>query len=100
MQSGMSVHDSIALMGMHIPGISLSLFVSWLHLDSQSAISSYGPGLYTILVLYSCIVVVFEPCVIGLHHLFLNVATSSLWSVIMLPSWANSSCEIFLGHVI
>ena len=34
MQSGMSIHDSIALMVMHMPGISSSPFVLWLCLNS------------------------------------------------------------------
>ena len=52
MQSDMLVHDSIALMVMHMPGISLSLLVSWLCLDSQSAVNICGPGFYSILLLY------------------------------------------------
>ena len=44
-QSSTSMHDSIAFMLMLIPGISLSLFVSWLCLDSHSAMKSSGPGL-------------------------------------------------------
>ena len=33
---GVSAHDSIALVVMQVPGISLTLFVSWLCLDSHS----------------------------------------------------------------
>ena len=43
MQCGISVHYSIKFMVMHIHGISLSLFVSWLCLDSQSAIKELWP---------------------------------------------------------
>ena len=52
MQSGMFVPDSIMLMVMHMPGICSSLFVSWLCLDSQSAMNSCGPGLYSIFRLH------------------------------------------------
>ena len=52
MQSGMSLHESIALMVMHMPGICCVLFDSWLCLDSQSAMNNCGPGLYSILMLY------------------------------------------------
>ena len=45
MQSGMLMHDSIVLIAMHIYGYSLSLFVSWLCLDSQSVMNSCGSGL-------------------------------------------------------
>ena len=40
MQYGMSVHDSTALIVMHMPIISSSLFVSQMYLDSQSAVNS------------------------------------------------------------
>ena len=43
MQFHMSMDDSIALIVMHMPGISSSLFVSWMCLDSQSAMNSCGP---------------------------------------------------------
>ena len=42
MQSGMSVHDYIVLMVMHIPGISTFLFVLWVYLENHSAINSCG----------------------------------------------------------
>ena len=48
----MSWHDSIALMVIHMPTISSSLFVLCLSQDSQSAMNSCGPGLYSILMLY------------------------------------------------
>ena len=43
---------TIALIVMHMPGISSSLFVLWLCLDSQCAMNCCGPGLYSILILY------------------------------------------------
>ena len=46
---------TIALMLMHMPGISSSLFVSWMYLDSQLVVNSCGPGFYNILMLYQCI---------------------------------------------
>ena len=51
-QSGMSVHDSIVLMVVHLLGISVSLFASSLCLDSQSVMNSCDPGLYSSLVLH------------------------------------------------
>ena len=57
MQSGMFVNGSIALMFMHMPHISSCLFVSWLCMDSQSAMNTCGPGLYSIL--YWCIQSIF-----------------------------------------
>ena len=42
MQTGMSNDYSIALIIMHIPDISSSLFVLWLCLDSQSAVRMCG----------------------------------------------------------
>ena len=50
MQSGMSQHDSITLMVMHMPGISSSLFF-WLCLDSQFVMNTCSHGLYSILIL-------------------------------------------------
>ena len=51
-QSGISVYESIALMVMHIPDISLSQFVSWLCLDSKYVMNSCDPVLCIILMLY------------------------------------------------
>ena len=53
MQSGMFLHDyiSFSLMVMPMPGISSSLFVLRLYLDSQSAMNSCGPGLNSDVVL-------------------------------------------------
>ena len=62
----MSVHDSIALMVMHMIGTYLSLFVSWLCLDSQSVMNSCGPGLLNTDVF---IIIFFGTCVICLQHL-------------------------------
>ena len=55
MQSGISVHNSIMLMVMHMPGISISPFVYWLCFDSQPVMNRCGPGLYSILMLCWCI---------------------------------------------
>ena len=46
-QSGMSMQKPIVLIVMHIPGISSCLFVEWLCLDSQSAMNTCGPDLYS-----------------------------------------------------
>ena len=68
-QSGMSVYDSFALMMMHMSGISLSLFVSWLCLDNQSVKNSCGTGLYSIIMFNGCILhSIFEACVTDLQH--------------------------------
>ena len=49
---GLSMLGSIALMVMHMPGISSSLFVSWLCLDSQSAMNCCCTDVYSILMLH------------------------------------------------
>ena len=48
MKSGMTMNDSIAFIVMHMPGIFSSLFISWLILDSQSAMNNCGPGFHSI----------------------------------------------------
>ena len=82
MLSGTSLHDSIALMVICIPDISPLLFVLLLSLDSQSAMNSCGPGLYTILMLYWCICcrILWSLCD-RLETSFWNIADISLWSV-------------------
>ena len=69
MQSGMSMHDTIAVMVMHMPNISSSPFVSWLCLDSQSVMNRCG---LAYLVFWFCISVstevFFEACVINMNH--------------------------------
>ena len=96
MESHMSVHNPIVL---HcIPGISLSLYVSWFCLDSPSAINSCGPGLYNILMLYWWI-----------HYSILCILCGRfITSYKLLPAtcdllshWAHgwrSSCAIFLDY--
>ena len=49
MQSGMSVHNSVVIIFILIPGISSSHFVLWLCLDGQSAMNSCGTVLCSIL---------------------------------------------------
>ena len=51
-KSGMSVHDSILLMAMHMPGISSSPFILWLCLDSQTIMNRCGPGVCGTLMFY------------------------------------------------
>ena len=96
MQSGMSMHDSIALMVMHLPGISSSPFVSWLCLDSQPMMNSYGPGLYSILMLFwsICSSILWSLCD-RLPTSFLNIATNGLWSVVI--SGYHLDKERYLG---
>ena len=70
MKSCMSIHDSISLTVMDMPGISSSLFVSWLCEDSQPVMNGCNPGLYRILCHTNGFVIVFfGTCVIGLQHL-------------------------------
>ena len=65
MQSGMSLNVPIVLMVICMPGISSSLFVSWLCLDSQSVMNSC-----TVFLCYNVVFVIvfFGSCVIGLQH--------------------------------
>ena len=88
-QSGISVHDSIALIIKHIPGIS-SLFISHCFWIANLQMNSCGPGLYSILMMYSwmCNIIL---C--SLHDMlatsFSKTVTSSLCSVITLTSWVK-----------
>ena len=69
MKPGLAMCDSIALNIMHMPGIFLSLFVSWLCVGSQSVVYSCGSGLYSILCcVVVFLVVFFETCMLGLQH--------------------------------
>ena len=90
-QSGMSVHDSIALMVMHMPAVSSS--VSWLCLDSQSAMNNCVQGLFCILTIYWWILndILYSLCD-KLATFFLKIPTRVLWSVIMLTTWAQLQC--------
>ena len=100
MQFGMSVHDSIALMLMHIPRMSSSLLVLRLCLEIQSAMNSYGPDFYSFPTLYCCILsgILWSLC--DMHATsFFKIATPvacDLWSYI-LHRWSNSG-EIFQCH--
>ena len=101
MHSGMSIHYSIALMIMHIHGISLPLFVSWLGLDNQSAMNSCGPGLHSIFMLYWWIYNSILCSLCDRHATsFFKIATSGLWCVIMLTLQVKHSGRIFLGHIV
>ena len=52
MHCRMSMHISLALMFESIPGISSSLPLLWLLLDTQSSVNNCGPDLNRILMLY------------------------------------------------
>ena len=75
-----STHTSMSFIGLSLPSM-------WLCPDSQSAIKISGPGLYIIQTLYwwifssmHCI------CCNNVAISFLNIDTSSLWSVMMSTS--------------
>ena len=53
--TGKSTAVSIMLMFILMPHIFLFLFSSWLCHDSQSAMNSFGTGLYSMHTLYCCI---------------------------------------------
>ena len=76
-QSDISMHDSIALMVVHIPGISSSLSHSCVWIASL-LMNSCSQGLCSIPMFFDVfLIVLFEICVIGLQHLsriFLPVA--------------------------
>ena len=77
MHSGMLVAVCIVFILNSMPGISASLFSSWFSQDSQSAMNKSGPGLYTILTLYWCILrrICCSLCD-NVATSFLNIATS------------------------
>ena len=54
MQPSRSMYDTTALMVMHMPRISSSLFGLWLCLDCQPVMKTFDPA-YCILMLYWCI---------------------------------------------
>ena len=85
--SGMSLHVSVTLIFRFIHRIPLPLSLSWLCHDNQSAINSCSPGLYKILMLYWWMYsrILSDRVVIS----FLKIATSGLWSIIMLTSQAR-----------
>ena len=86
LQSGMPMHNSIALMIMHMPGVSSSLFF-WLCLGSHSVINSCGTGLCRVFPLH-CWICNSIHCSLcdRLAKSFLKITTSGLWSVLMLTS--------------
>ena len=99
MQSRMSMHDCVVLMVMCMPVISLSQFVSCLCLYSQFAVNSYAPGLYSILILYQCIL---NGILWILYHRiavsFLKLLQVACDLQSLLFHGQNSSDNIFLGH--
>ena len=101
MQSWMSVHDSVALMVMCMPGISSPLFASLLCLDSQSVMNICGYGLHSILIFYLCIhsCVLFSLCDM-LPTSFLKIAISGcgLWLCWLQRQISVDDC--FLGWLV
>ena len=91
MQSGMSVHDLNTLLIMYMPGISLSLSVSWLCMESQSTMNSCGPGLHNLLILYLCILnIIHWKHVWWVYSTFLGIfIMSNLWLVIIFILWVK-----------
>ena len=90
MYSGIFVDVCIASTLTSMPHISSYLFSVWLCLDSQSAMKNSGPGLYIILTLYWCIHRRMHwICCDRVATSFLNIATRSLWLVIILTSLAK-----------
>ena len=89
MQSGMAIHNSIALMIMPIPDISSYPFVLQLCLHSQSAMNSCGPGLYSILMLYWWIHMSILCSLCDRLATSLEISTSRLRSVITLSLWVK-----------
>ena len=101
MQSGMSAHDSVAVMVKHMPGISLFLFFHGCVFIANLLWIVCGPCLYSIMMLswwiHSSILWNY---LIGLQHLswILQPVAFGLWSY--LPHGQSSSGEFFLGHVV
>ena len=78
------LYMTVALMLMYMPGFLVS--VSWLFPDSQSAMNSCGPGLYSIFMLYWWMhnIIPWGLCDRLTTSFFLKIVTSRLWSVITL----------------
>ena len=97
MQSGMFVVICLVSIFNCMPGISASLFSVWFCLESQSVMNRSGPGLYMILTLYWCILSRIH-CILwgNVAVSFLKIATSGLWSVIILTSVAKQQWWNFL----
>ena len=97
-QCGMSMHDSLAFMVLHIPEIYSSLYFGYAWIASLHWIAEV-PGLHSILMLYWCILssILWSLCN-RLAISFLHITISSLCYVITLTSWENISDGIFLSH--
>ena len=90
MESGMLVVVCKASIFNCIPGISASFLSLCFCLESQSAMNRYVPSLCMILTLYWHILIRIHCSFCNsVATSFLNIATSSLWSVIILNSLAK-----------
>ena len=88
MQSGMSMHDSIALIVMHMPRISSSLFCGCVWIANLQWI----PVAQACIVFLHCIavfLVVYFKVSDRLAKSVLNIAAIDLWSVFTLTSWVK-----------
>ena len=90
MQSGMFVVVYMASTFNCMSGISSSIFSLWFCLESHLAMNRSGPGLFMILTLYLCILRRIH-CILwdSIATSFLKIATSALWSVIILTYLAK-----------
>ena len=86
--SGMSIHDSTVLMVMHMPGISLSPYFSCFCPSSQSAMNSYGPGLYKTLWYCSKCIYILLSASIWVHMLLWLIVKIFLSNLFCLKSIA------------
>ena len=85
--SGISVVVCMMSTQSSMPFISWSFPSAWLCLDSQSVIKISGPGLYVTWTLYWCIFSRIHWILCdNVATSFLNIDTSSLWSVIICTS--------------
>ena len=101
MWSGILVVVCMALAFSCLPGIYMSLFSFWFCLDSQSAMNISGPGLYMILTLYWCILSRIHCSLCdSVAMCFLNIVTSSLWSLLNSPLSQSSNDGTFLSPYI
>ena len=87
--TGKSTAVSVTLMSMLRPHISLSLFSSWLCHDSQSAVNSLGPGLYSMNTL--CWYMFRIVCCRDIATSLPNIATNGLRSTMTCLHMQNSS---------
>ena len=87
---GRSNAVSIALTLMLRPHISLSLFSSWLCHDSQSAMNSLRPGLYSMHTLYQCLCRIMHcGCCDHVATSLPIMDTNGLWYVMTCTSFAK-----------